>query len=232
MGLEHGWHRETVQNRRQVWVWGFFARIEGFGGGRGSGAEDGHGLRCLVRVGGGGGGCAGVLRTVCGGSELGQAFMCSDGVEVCGGLRCEFVGECVLSWAGIFGGSVGRRIVLGGSAVDGDSGCDEESGSGGLAGSARFFFVTDPIEQETLVEIPMGRRRCRCLRDPGAWGLACPTSPVFDRTRRTTCGPSEARGEAEMETTRHRPLARTVPQLRSMVGASFGAGFLEVSGGR
>jgi hypothetical protein len=56
-----------------------------------------------------------------------------------------------------------------------------------------------------------------------------PVDPVFDRPRRTTCGP--VRDAAVVETTGQRPLAETVPQLRS-IRVRFGAGFPGVSGGR
>ena len=71
-----------------------------------------------------------------------------------------------------------------------------------------------------------GRRRdYRCSRSPGAWGLARPSSPVSDRTRRTTGGPVD--GESVGSTTSPRPLAQTVLKLRS-VEAGLGIWFLGV----
>lgn len=160
-----------------------------------------------------------VVERLCGGEEFG-CLGARVGEE---GGRFERREKVVWRWfSGVKLGGVGEMISR---RIFGCVPVEMVGGISRMTGMRRDFVRAEVLDRERVY---------RCRRDPGAWGLARPSSPVFgfasDRTRRTTGGPSEARGESDRLTTSHSPLAQTVPKLRS-VEAGFGDWFLEVCGG-
>lgn len=164
-----------------------------------------------------------VVERLCGGEEFGCLGV-RVGEEV---GRFERREKVVWRWfSGVKLGGVGemisRRIF----------GCVPVEMVGGISR------IPGPRRDFVRAKVSDRKRGYRCRRDPGAWGLARPSSPVSDfarfpgsvsdRTRQTTGGPVS--GEDNSLTTSHGPLAQTVLKQRS-IEVGFGDWFLEVCRG-